>query len=434
MKVMIIGGTGAFGAYYAKLLKKNEFEVFISGRDYIQTEQFCKENGFFPAKEEQAGEMDCVIVSVPNKNAIEVIERVSKKMKKGSLLVDFCSVKGLLSSAQKKAAKRGLEVASIHPMHGPRVSSISAYPVPVIQISKGNKLDKILNFFRKEKANVFFTTAKEHDSALAIVQGLTHFTQFVSAQTIKQSGFDLKLTKKFASPNYELFLGLMSRVVTQNPELYSQIQTENKENEKIRKIFLSAAKDVFLASNKGSLFLKKKITEQAKLFSSLDEFILSSDKTVSALKFVENTLIENKGKKVLVENIASKNFHYGTVKEIDSGELVIEEGKELKRIALHKIRLVAEKEMLEWKRNNILEKKLDFSFLVPLEAEKKEIIACFEGIKNTRIIDADEYKSDKLPAGLKSITLKTSIFTDENIEETKESILKRIIGLGYKPR
>ena len=288
LKVLIIGGTGDFGCFYAELFKEEGFEVAISSRNEKEGKKFCKKHGFEFSTDPSV--FDVVILSVPNKAAPELAAEVLVSMKPNALFVDFCSVKTRIVPVLENFKGKGLELASLHPMHGPRIGSISGYPVALIEIEPGEKLKTIKKFFTNRGANIIQTTAKEHDEILATVQGLTHYSQFVSAAVLREMKTDIKKTKEFSSPNYSLFLSLLSRVVLQNPELYCQIQTENPYNEKMREVFSKSAQNLErICKDKTCNELEKEIILDAQEFEDPEEMLLASDVAVSALKNVSGS-------------------------------------------------------------------------------------------------------------------------------------------------
>jgi prephenate dehydrogenase len=435
MNTLIIGGMGGFGNFYAKLLNENKFNIFID--DLFENEEEkekCKKRGF-KVFEGDYSKIDLVIISAPNIVAPKIVGELGKKIKngKGKAIIDFCSVKSFVVPELKKLEKKGFELASLHPMHGPRVSSIKGYPVVFIPINVGGKIEKIKDFFKKEKANLFESNEKEHDKTLSVVQGLTHFSQFVSEKTISDLSINLKKSKNFASPNFELFLSLMSRVVLQNPEMYSQIQTENPFNEEMRKKFVENS--VLLDKEaKNQKELKEEIINSAKIFNSLDELLFESDNAVSAIKFVNNTLYENIGKKFLIENISNTHFHYGTIEKIEKGKLFLQEGHKKIEINLSKIRITTKNEMADYKKTNLIERHLDYSFLVPKECDKKIIEKIFAKINNCKTKVIDEFESDKFEKDKKSVTIKVTFFEDDDKERIAKEIEEIINGLKFERR
>ncbi len=425
MKMLIVGGTGAFGLFYGKLFQKNGIEVFISSRSALAGKTFAEKEHFGWDEKPNYSKYDIIVLSVPNEVAPRLVPTIAKEMSNNSLLMDFCSVKKEICEAMNKQKKKNIGLLSIHPMHGPRVNNITGYPIAWIEINKCDKAQKIREIFEKENAKITQTNAKEHDEILSLVQGLTHYSQFVAATTICDLGIDLNEAQRFATPNYSLFISLLSRVITQNPELYAEIQLSNPANEKVRKMFSkSAAKWEKFCAKKDSTILTKEIIRDAKSFKNADLLLLDSDRAVNAFKYTITTLKENKGKELLVENMITHNYHYGIIKGIENDELLLKEGKKISKLAVQKLRLTTKKELLEWKRKNIGESHLDYSFLVPKEIENAVVPLLFASIKNTKIETIDEFESKKFPLGKKSITIRVYFFTNEEKEKVNEKVIK----------
>ncbi len=436
MRILIVGGAGAFGSFYAKLFSENGFKVCISDIDTSFGKAICKENGFnWVGKNPKMEDFDIVIVSVPNDAAPNVVKEVGPLLSKGTLLVDFCSVKTPVVKEMKKISGLGLELASIHPMHGPRVKSIAGYPVVCVAVKPGKKLEAIKEFFEKNNANFIFATEEKHDRLLSVVQGLTHYSQFVSAAVLNDLGVDLKETARFGSPNYRLFLSLMSRTILQNPEMYAQLQLSNPYNREVWDSFKKQGEELSQLCKKGDVeALRKRIVESAQEFKAADSFLLDSDRAVSAINHLAETLMHYIGKKFMVENTETGKIHYGRIEGVDGNELVMDEHGKKTRISLGKTGLISKKEMLEWKLKNLKRKQLDYSFLVPKECEKEVIKDCLSHIKECDFKAFDEYESKSLPEGKKSLSFRANFFEDDDPEKIDKRIRKTIKGMGFSFR
>ena len=280
MKILIIGGTGDFGAFYAKLFKEEGFEVGISSRNEEKGKEFCDKNGYTFSTSPKG--FDIIIVCSPNEVAPTVVKSIAPQLDKGTLLLDFCSVKTFVCGELEKLKDKDLELASIHPMHGPRVKNLKEIPIVLIPIKVGEKFELLKSFFQKHSACVFVSNKEEHDTTLSVVQGLTHYTQFVASNVLKELDIDLEKTLKFASPNYSLFISLATRVMVQNPQLYSQIQLENPNNEKIRKLFSKKALELEKICEKGEEKLEKNISQTKAIFKNPETLLSKSDKMTAA--------------------------------------------------------------------------------------------------------------------------------------------------------
>jgi prephenate dehydrogenase len=435
MKTLIIGGAGAFGSFYAKRFSEDGFEVDITDSKSTRAKDLCENHNCTSVKEIIYEKYDCIIISVPNAVAPEVLRKTLENAKKGTLIFDFCSVKEGVFKVYNEFSDKGFELVSIHPMHGPRVPSIHSYPIAIIKINTADKFEEILSFFNKRKGQIIYTNQKEHDETLAIVQGLTHFSQFVNASVLRKLDANIKRTMEFGSPNYSLFLNLISRVILQNPELYSQIQLSNPYNEKIRNLFREATDELFeISTHNDAEELTDYLIDEAKEFKDPDLFLLDSDRAVNALKYLITTLEKNKGKHALIENVITNNFHYGIIKDVNNKELTIKEWNRDIKIGIPKVRYCTKPELREWRLTHLKRKNVDFSFLVDKNCSKEIITKIFISVKDVDFEVIDEFESEKFPEDKKSITLRATYFEDDNKEFIKESIHKIIKGLGFVER
>ena len=122
-KVLIVGGTGAFGQWYARFFSERGRQVFISGRDCAKTAVAAHKTGVNAAEDaaSQAAESDLVIISVPPHATPAEITAIAPRCAKGALLMDFSSVKrDCVATLEKIAVVHSNGVGERHPLHGAR--------------------------------------------------------------------------------------------------------------------------------------------------------------------------------------------------------------------------------------------------------------------------------------------------------------------------
>jgi len=213
MKAGIIGGTGRMGKLFVPVFLRAGYEVLVSGRSTDLT------------AEDLARQCDLVIVTVPIRNTVKVIDRIAPLMGPGQLLCDFTSLKKKPIEAMLKSKAN---VIGLHPMFGPTVSSIKSQTIIVCPARVDDrKLSDLVAIFRKEGARCTIATPEEHDRMMAVVQGLTHYVTLCMAESIRRLGVDIGATEEFTSPVYQIELSLIGRLLSQDPELYADILEEN---------------------------------------------------------------------------------------------------------------------------------------------------------------------------------------------------------------
>lgn len=213
MKVGIIGGTGKMGRLFAPVFQRAGHDVLVSGRTTPKTNA------------DLARECDTVIVSVPIHDTVEVIEEIAPLLSKDQLLCDLTSLKVRPVAAMLKAKA---DVIGLHPMFGPTVSSLRGQTIIVCPArAEEERVAALTGIFAGEGATCTFATPEEHDKMVAVVQGLTHFVTLGMADTIRRLGLDIRKTKEFTSPVYQIELALMGRLLSQDPALYADILQQN---------------------------------------------------------------------------------------------------------------------------------------------------------------------------------------------------------------
>lgn len=438
-KIAIIGGSGEFGRIFGSFFKKAGYDVVITGRNEEKGRKVAKEYGFaFTCDNIKAAEeSDVVIFSLPIDETEKVIEEVAPHVKEGCLVSDTTSVKEMPCKAMLESAKEGVEIIGMHPMFGPRVTSLEGNVViltPVRVEKNSTWLNFLINFFEKNKARIVISTPEEHDKLMSIVQVLTHFSYITTARTIKKLEVDVEETRKLASPVYELMLDLIARIVGQNPWLYASIQMYNKHSKRVHKAFMDEAKQLSdVVGRKDKPAFVKKMKEAAEIFRDIDSAMGKSDKAIAALTLEIKKLKEKEksGEKVLLKHIYSGNYHHGRIKELSPDYIILEsKGKETK-LKISNVELIEGEQEIAWKKENLEIKARDFSAIFP-DSFKEKIFAELLKKHDSRIIACDVidvFRSEKIGMGKKSITIRVRAIEFNNKDFKKiEEIIKGIGG------
>ena len=213
MKTGIIGGTGKMGQLFVPVFDRAGYEVLVSGRHTSLTSA------------DIARQCDLVIVSVPIRDTVTVIEAIAPLLARNQLLCDFTSLKVRPVEAMLKSKAN---VVGLHPMFGPTVGSLKSQTIIVCPARvEEHLLDRLVAVFRSEGARCTLTTPEEHDKMMAVVQGLTHYVTLCMADSLRRLGMDIAATKEFTSPVYQIELSLVGRLLSQDPDLYADILQQN---------------------------------------------------------------------------------------------------------------------------------------------------------------------------------------------------------------
>ena len=228
-RILILGGTGETGSWFARYFKEKGFNVAVWGPS--GKVEVAKRMGVRYAHDmvKEAEESDIVLISVLIEKTVEVIRMVAPHMHPGSLIMDVTSIKSDPVSAMRTYAPVGVEVLGTHPMFGPTTPSLSGQTIIFTPGEETGKwLPIIQSLFESDGAHIGILEAEEHDEMMAVVQALTHFAYIGIGAALKALDFDVQRSRLFMSPVYEIMIDFVGRILDQNPELYASIQKNPK--------------------------------------------------------------------------------------------------------------------------------------------------------------------------------------------------------------
>lgn len=219
IKILIIGGAGGMGRFLAKILK-DDFYVSIYDTN-PDSKRIAVSLGVDFSNKDKIKDFDIVIVSVPLKVAPDVISEVSQKMRNDALLLDTSSVKMDVVSAIKNDK---IYFIPVHPLFSPTVQDFKGQIVILTPVKNNGWLEKIKRFLEEHGAYVEIVSSEEHDYMMSVIQALIHWLIISFGITLKEIGFDINRSRRFATPIYEVMLDITARIFAQDPNLYAYIQ------------------------------------------------------------------------------------------------------------------------------------------------------------------------------------------------------------------
>jgi prephenate dehydrogenase len=438
IKVTILGGYGGMGRFFAALLQKEGFEVTINGPDELTGKKIAKEiyAEFEKDPIEAVGGADIVIVSVPIKVTLDVIKEIAPHVKKGSLLMDVTSVKEKPCEYMDKYSPAGVEVIGTHPMFGHRVPGLEGQVFILTPVRSKKWLAWLKDFLAKHKARVYESTPREHDHVMAVVQGLTHFTYISIGKTLADMDFNVRESRKFSSPIYELMLDMVGRIIGQSPELYASIQMSNPQIPHIHKVFLQTAEELSKAvREKDQATFVKTMKAAAQNFDDLDRAMGRSDKAINALAEEINRLKESVGKEIALKHIYSGTIHLGIVKSMNPETVTLDEYGKKAELKISNLEILSDSERIKQKKEKLGSVARDYSYVFSEKTSEdflaKLLLSYDESIIAVKIKDV--YKGKKLGEGTKSVCFGIEIINHE-VKETEKKIKNFFESIGGAAR
>jgi len=213
IRIGILGGTGGMGSLFARVYDEAGWKVSARGRTGHEP---------LPAF---LSRQDVVMVSVPIDATLGVIATVGPHLRSDQLLCDLTSLKAAPVEAMRRSAAPAV---GLHPIFGPGLDTIAGQTVAVTPATATEaQYGALIAVLEAAGARLAFTTPERHDELMAVVQGLAHALSLVLAGTMRGLGADLDELLGFMSPVYRIELGLVGRLLAQDPALYGPILRRN---------------------------------------------------------------------------------------------------------------------------------------------------------------------------------------------------------------
>ncbi len=222
--VLIVGGHGEMGRYFARCFDAAGYEVRLMGRnDWDRIESLCTG-------------IDMAMVSVPIESTAEIIDRLGPHLPSHAVLTDITSIKS--EPLKSMLCAHSGPVLGLHPLFGPTPASLDKQIIVATPGRDQEKYQWILDQFAAWGAVVVISDPDEHDEVMSVVQALRHFATFSFGQFLAKRNVPLARTLEFSSPIYRLELGMVGRLFAQDAALYAEIIFSSKKRLELLKSYI----------------------------------------------------------------------------------------------------------------------------------------------------------------------------------------------------
>ncbi len=256
----ILGGCGKMGKFLEKFFKRKGFFVLVSDL----------ECGISP--EELIKKSEVIFFSVPMEVFEKVVKEVSSFAREDQFFIDICSLKAEPVKIMKKYLKTG-EILATHPLFGPFEKSLKNKKIAYFPVRGKNVVSWFKEVFEKEGVELIEIEPEEHDRIMAIVQVINHFWLVTLSKIIEKSGISIEKIVKLSTPSFEKQLKILKRLANQNENLYTRIQFDNPEGEKMRRIFLECVSELIEKCNQDEKEFKKEFLKAKEIAGKIGQLL-----------------------------------------------------------------------------------------------------------------------------------------------------------------
>lgn len=227
--VLLVGGAGAMGALYRRMLERSGHQVRVLDRDD------------WARAEALAADIDLAIVSVPIEGTPEVIRRLAPHLPARAVLADFTSTKrGVLECMLDVHPG---PVLSLHPMHGPDAGTLGRQLMLYCDgrdAAAGAWFIEQCRLWGMRTASI---AADTHDRVMNQIQGLRHFSTLLHGAFLRHSGLRPDDLLQYSSPVYRMEMAMTARMFAQDPRLYADIVLADAERRQLLLEYLQRQQD-----------------------------------------------------------------------------------------------------------------------------------------------------------------------------------------------
>ena len=214
LSALLVGGEGHMGRWLADFLESqgNVVETVDKHGDPTYTS--------LPSQS-----YDIVFICTPLETVHEVLITVAETYPT-SIICDIASLKSHFKDTIKEL-RDDVKLTSVHPLFGPSVKTLSDRTVLLCSLGNKEADAKIQEIFGSTAVSLTTVAFEEHDAYMAYTLTLPHALNLVFADILKNSEVPLQKQRLFGTTTFEKQLSTSEDVVSENPQLYREIQAEN---------------------------------------------------------------------------------------------------------------------------------------------------------------------------------------------------------------
>ncbi len=220
-RVLIIGGAGQMGQWFARFLASQGYVVEIA-------DPAGPVPGFPHVADYRSSprDHDMIMVAAHLARSNEILLDLARQPPKG-IVFDIGSLKSPLRPGLLALAASGARVCSVHPMFGPSTELLSGRHVIFCDLGNKEATDSVRKLFDPTMATQVEMDIEDHDRLIAYVLGLSHALNIAFFTALAESGETAPKLAKMSSTTFDAQLAIAANVANESPALYFEIQSLN---------------------------------------------------------------------------------------------------------------------------------------------------------------------------------------------------------------
>ncbi len=220
-RVLVIGGAGRMGRWFARFLAAQGYAVEIA-------DPSGPVDGFPSVRDWRTLTLDheLIIVAAPMPATAAILAELALAPPAG-VIFDVGSLKSPLRASLHALRAAGARVTSVHPMFGPDTELLSGRHVIFVDLGDPAATRAARELFGATMATLVEMDLESHDRLIAYVLGLSHALNIAFFTALAESGEAAPRLATLSSTTFDAQLGVAAKVAAENPDLYFEIQHLN---------------------------------------------------------------------------------------------------------------------------------------------------------------------------------------------------------------
>lgn len=220
-RVLIIGGAGKMGLWFARFFASQHFVVTIA--DPVQPPAHFEH---IPDWRVGVDDFDVILVATQLRMTNEILGELAT-LKPSGLVFDVGSLKTPLRDSLRALVDAGVRATSIHPMFGPDTRVLSDRHLISIDVGDAEAAAEAAGLFASTMVETISMSLDEHDRLIAYVLGLSHAVNIVFFTALAESAEAAPRLLQMSSTTFDAQMAVARQVASESPSLYFEIQHLN---------------------------------------------------------------------------------------------------------------------------------------------------------------------------------------------------------------